>query len=164
MQHFRKTACLLIKCGEDEKQEEEGQHYSCKGKLVTSLEVQMTSYLCCILHPIHRVLRAGLIIGSPVEVDLAQPVGPAERPPGQHWKPKQRKRLHWENRSLYPRPLTSHQTSVFGLSSAPPQKSSQISHSLEVLQKPSPVEDMTMKTAFMSKLVGYGPLKGMLLL
>lgn len=42
MQHFRKTTCLLIKCGEDEKQEEEGQHYSCNGKLVTSLEVQMT--------------------------------------------------------------------------------------------------------------------------
>lgn len=42
MQHFRKTACLLIKWGENERREEEGQCYSYNGKLVTSLEVQMT--------------------------------------------------------------------------------------------------------------------------
>lgn len=40
MQRFRKTTCLSIKWGENEKQEEEGQHYFYNGKLVTSLEVQ----------------------------------------------------------------------------------------------------------------------------
>lgn len=67
--------------------------------------------------------------------------------------------------SLYPYPLTSHQTSVFGHSSVPAHKLSQTAfHFLEVLQKPSPVKDMTMTIAFMGRLVGYGPVKGMLLL
>lgn len=121
-------------------------------------------YLCRVLHPIHRVLGAGFVVGPPMEVNLAQPVGPAERPPGQHWKPKQRKTLHCRNGSRYTHPLTSHQTSVFGQSPTPPHKLSQMaSHFFEVLQKPSLVQDMTFKIAFMCRLVGYGPLKGMVL-
>ena len=42
MQHFRKTAHLSTKWGENEKREEEGQHYSYSGKLLTGLEVQMS--------------------------------------------------------------------------------------------------------------------------
>lgn len=77
-----KTSCLSSKWGENKEWEEEGQHDSHNRKGATSSEAK--PYLRRVLHPIHRVLRAGLVVGAPVEVDLAQPVGPAEWPPGQH--------------------------------------------------------------------------------
>lgn len=82
-------------------------------------------YLCRVLHPIHRVLGAGFVVGPPMEVNLAQPVGPAERPPGQHWKPKQRKRLHCRNGSCYAQ--SSNLTPDFSLRTVPYSSSQAVS-------------------------------------
>lgn len=42
------------------------------------------TYLGGELDPVHGVLRAVVVGGAPVQVELAEPVGPAERPAPQH--------------------------------------------------------------------------------
>lgn len=46
------------------------------------------SYLGSILHPVHSVLRAMVVCRAPVQVELAQAVGPAERAAPQHCEEK----------------------------------------------------------------------------
>ena len=41
-------------------------------------------YLCCVLDSIHAVLRAVIVRGAPVEVELAEPVGRSEGTTSQH--------------------------------------------------------------------------------
>lgn len=51
-------------------------------------EMQSGSYLCCVLDSIHAVLRAVVVRGAPVEVELAEPVGRSERTTSQHCEPE----------------------------------------------------------------------------
>lgn len=53
-------------------------------QLVLNTAINSKSYLCCILHPVYDVLRAVVIGGTPMQVQLPQPVGARERPPSQH--------------------------------------------------------------------------------
>lgn len=46
------------------------------------------SYLGGVLHPVHGVLRAVVVGGAPVQVELAQAVGPGERATPQHCEEK----------------------------------------------------------------------------
>lgn len=55
-----------------------------KFQLVLNTTVKTQSYLCCIFHTIYNMLRAMVIRGTPVQVQLAQPVCSCERPTSQH--------------------------------------------------------------------------------